>query len=191
MRSRQPFAPLPLPRLWLMTDERMGDRLLPSVAALPSGSGIIFRHYRTAPPERRALFRAVQRTAQLQGLSLLLADSPERARQWHADGVHLRGGDRTVIAAARRAQRCGLIVTQSAHDAEQLLRANRSGAAAILSPVYATRSHPGAAVLGEQGFAALAHKAQVPIIALGGMTAQRFTRLPQAWGWAGIDALMV
>ena len=174
-----------------MTDERFGARLLPSVAALPAGSGIIFRHYQSAPVERRFLFRTLRRMADAQGLTLLLADSPERARTWCADGVHLHGADRRVVAVARRARHYGLMVTQSVHDAAELARANRGGAVAIVSPVHPTQSHPDAATLGEAGFAALARKAEVPVIALGGMTAQRFTRLPDAWGWAAIDALMV
>ena len=74
--SGRPSRLQTLPRIWLMTDERFGARLLPSVAALPAGSGIIFRHYQSAPVERRFLFRTLRRMADAQGLTLLLADSP-------------------------------------------------------------------------------------------------------------------
>lgn len=51
-----------MPLIWLMTDERIGEAaLLAAVARLPRGrAGIIFRHYRTAPGARRALFDAVR-----------------------------------------------------------------------------------------------------------------------------------
>ena len=42
------------PSRWLMTDERMGDRLTPTLLALPPGSGVVFRHYSLAERERRA-----------------------------------------------------------------------------------------------------------------------------------------
>ena len=32
-----------LPRLWLMTDERVGDALIPAVERLPRGAGTVFR----------------------------------------------------------------------------------------------------------------------------------------------------
>ena len=40
-------------RGWLMTDERMGERLWEAIDRLPSGSGgIVFRHYQSGSDER-------------------------------------------------------------------------------------------------------------------------------------------
>ena len=58
MPSRQP-----VPRLWLMTDERLGDGLHDAVARLPAGAGIVFRHYSLPEEGRRALFEQVQQAA--------------------------------------------------------------------------------------------------------------------------------
>jgi thiamine-phosphate pyrophosphorylase len=75
------------------------------------------------------------------------------------------------------------------HDLAELHEAHEAGAAAVfVSPVFATRSHPGCPILGAEGFAALAAEARVPAIALGGMNAARFALLTGAYGWAGIDA---
>ena len=41
MAANQP----PWPREWLMTDERMGDRLWEAIDGMPPGSGVVFRHY--------------------------------------------------------------------------------------------------------------------------------------------------
>ena len=42
------------PREWLMTDERMGDRLWTAIDRLPiKHSGIVFRHYATPPEVQR------------------------------------------------------------------------------------------------------------------------------------------
>lgn len=71
----------------------------------------------------------------------------------------------------------------------ELIAAERAGADLILlSPVFATRSHPGAPVLGPVRFGLLARQARTPIVALGGMTAKRARALPDAYGWAAIDA---
>ena len=166
----------PLPRHWLMTDERLGDRLFPAIARLPEGGGIVFRHYSLPPGERRALFDEVGTRARHRGQTLLLAGSAENAELWGADGSHGRGPG------------IGLR-TAPAHDLAEIREAEATGAALIfLSPVFATRSHPGAAALGADGFAALVAQTRLPVVALGGMDEARFAELPCAWGWAGIDA---
>lgn len=168
----------PLPRVWLMTDERMGDGLLSALARLPAGGGIVFRHYRLAEAERRALFEAVKVRARARGQMLLLAGPAEEARLWGADGSHGRGpGDAPRSAPA--------------HDLAELRAAEAGGANLVfLSPVFATRSHPGARPLGAERFAALAGMTRLPVVALGGMDEARGARLMAkgAYGWAGIDA---
>lgn len=164
----------PLPRLWLMTDERMGDALPAAADRLPAGAGIVFRHYRTEPSARRALFGTLR--SRRPDALLLLAGPHEEARAWGADGSHGRGP-----GAGLR--------TAPVHDLAELRAAEAAGAAAaFVSPVFATRSHPGAAALGVDGFAALASQAHVPAIALGGMDEERFRLLRGAHGWAAIDA---
>lgn len=167
----------PLPRIWLLTDERLGDAVLGAVSRLPGGAGIVFRHYSLADAPRRALFDRVQAQARLQGLMLLLAGSRSAAIGWGADGWH--GSEEG--AGLRSAP---------VHNLRELRQAEAGGAALLfLSPVFATRSHPGAATLGPRRFAALAAKARRPVIALGGVTptsAPLLLRLG-AYGWGGID----
>ena len=103
-----------------------------------------------------------------------------------ADGTHvsLRQG------AARR--RGGGLLTAAVHDMREIGLANRMGVDLVfLSPVFPTRSHPGASALGPLRFASLARLSRAPVIALGGMTERRFRRVKAlgACGWAGIDAL--
>lgn len=147
----------PLPRLWLMTDERMGDALWTALRRLPRGSGVVFRHYALEPKEREALFDRVAKIA--------------RARRL----VLLRSGVRT----------------RSAHNRREAIAAIRAGADAIfVSPVFATRSHPGARTLGRVRFGLLVRGLDVPVIALGGMDARRAASLRPfgIHGWAAIDA---
>ncbi|AOH83405.1 thiamine monophosphate synthase [Sphingomonas panacis] len=170
MRTRHP-----VPTLWLMTDERLGDGLWDAVARLPRGAGIVFRHYATPLPERRALFAQLARIARRRGLVLLRAGSVRLARR--EDGVHNR--------------RASGLSTRSAHDRREAVIAWRSGATAIfVSPVFATRSHPGATALGLLRAAAIGRGLGVPLIALGGMDARRFKRVRALGfhGWAAIDA---
>ena len=80
-----------------------------------------------------------------------------------------------------------------AHNRTELVAARRCGARLVfVSPVFATRSHPGATVLGVVRFGLLTRRARVPVAALGGMTVQRFRRLRalSAVAWGAIDALL-
>jgi thiamine-phosphate pyrophosphorylase len=169
----------PLPKIWLMTDPRMPD-VLASIARLPKGSGIIFRHYEWADAPRRTLFKQVKRLAQRGRHLLFLAGTPIRAKQWGADGAHNRSA---LVSQGLR--------TVAVHSAKEAALAKSSRADLIfVSPVFPTRSHPDAKTLGRIGLAQIASNQRVKTVALGGMTAQRARSLSalKIHGWAAIDA---
>jgi thiamine-phosphate pyrophosphorylase len=169
----------PLPRLWLMTDERQGDALLDIIVRLPQGSGIVFRHYRLPPIERWALFGQVRAAARLGRHMLLLSGSGAAAKTWGADGSHGRGPGEGLRSAP-------------AHNYREIRAAERAGADLIfLSPLYPTRSHPGGPTLGPARFGSLCRRTRLPVVALGGVNRSRAGGLIArgAYGWAGIDAL--
>jgi thiamine-phosphate pyrophosphorylase len=180
--SGQAMRKKPLPRLWLITDQRNDASLDHALARLPRGSGLIYRHYHLPDAERLARFRVLRRIARARGHRVILADSALTAREWGADGIY--GAPRAL--APRRA---GLLHLATVHNPREIALANRLGAdAVLLSPVFATRSHPGGASLGPVRFRLLARLAQVPVIALGGMTPARAHSLK--WPrWAAIDGL--
>ena len=169
------------PREWLMTDERLGERMWDAIAALPQGAGVVFRHYRLADDARLKLgFRSAERV-RARDLLLAVAGSVELAERLGAALVH--------NPDARRQ----LPISLAVHDEQQAALARSAGAAlAFVGPVHPTRSHPRAPVLGPDGAAALARLAGCPAIALGGMDAGRLARLEAAHpgafhGYAGID----
>ncbi len=163
-----------------MTDPRFGDDLLPAIERLSFRSGIIFRHYDLTPDNRLALFRQVQRICRRHGHMLLLADDERTARHWRADGFHARAGRRHSDKMVRSAP---------VHNRSELAEAKRNDADLVLiSPVFATASHPGASAMGNDGLKRLTELARgMKVIALGGMDARRAASL-RVHGWAGIDA---
>ena len=81
------------------------------------------------------------------------------------------------------------MITIAAHSRPALHQAAMCGAdAALLSPVFATASHPDEQPLGPEGFNLLAAQAGLPVYALGGINANNATRLlsGRAAGIAGI-----
>lgn len=151
-----------LATLWLLTDERMGAALWDALAALPRGSGVVFRHGATPERERAVLLTRIKRLARRRGLCLV---EP--------------GGTRFPRL-------------RPAHSLREAIAARRAGADAMLvSPVFPTRTHPGARALGPLRASRIARAVNVPAIALGGMTQRRFARLKRMGfaGWAAIDGL--
>ena len=84
-----------------------------------------------------------------------------------ADGVHLTA-KALMESSARPA---GRVVGASCHDAHEIAHAARLGLDyVVVGPVKDTPSHPGAATLGWEGFAALVHGSPLPAYAIGGLT---------------------
>ena len=161
----------PLPAIWLLSDARNAAGLAAALRRLPRGSGFVFRHYHLPEAERRAEFVRLARLARACGHVVVLSGSKAQARRWGADLAYGARGDLDPV-----------------HSLREIARAGRAQAV-VLSPVYPTRSHPGAASLGPLKFRMLAARAKAPVIALGGMTAATARRLK--WPrWGGIDAFL-
>lgn len=171
-----------LPNLWLLSDERNDAVLEARLASFREPVGFVYRHYHLPPQQRLARFNRLATLARTKGHLVILSDSTLTAREWGADGVY---GAPLSIYPKRR----DLIAIATAHDMQEIARANRVAADAVmLSPVFPTHSHPGGKVLGTTRFRTLAYHAQMPVIALGGMTQTTARRL--GWGcWAAIDGL--
>lgn len=177
MRQRHPA----LPRIWLISDARSDAVLERTLARLPRGSGLVFRHYHLAPEARRARYDALLRLARTRGHLVALSGDAATARRWRADAAY---GPARRLSGGPALPR---LVT--AHSLRELGAAPRARAdAVLLSPVFATRSHPGARVLGPVRFRLLAARSPVPVIALGGMN-RRSARRCQAATWAAVDGL--
>ncbi|GGD60223.1 thiamine phosphate synthase [Erythrobacter arachoides] len=172
----------PLPDLWLLSDERNAHALALTLRSSRVPLALVYRHYHLPDPQRYHEFQRLARIARAQGHLVVLADSALTAREWGADGIY---GAPLALAPRRR----DLLTVATAHDMRELAQANRVGADAVmLSPVFPTRSHPGAAVLGPLRFRTMASRATMPVIALGGMTRGGARRL--GWPrWAAIDGL--
>lgn len=153
-----------LPALVLMTDdERLADPLA-AARTLPRGSMVILRARDAA--RRARLAEELQRVTRAKGIKLLIADDPALAMRIGADGIHLPQA-RARSAAHWRALRPSWIITAAARSpaATHIPAAD----AILLSPVFATKSHPGGKVLGSLRMRLIARNARLPIYALGGI----------------------
>lgn len=137
-------------------------------AALEAGLRLVQVREKQMPPEALERFAAqVVARCRHYGARVLINGDAALALKLGADGVHLSAAQ----AAALDKRPEALWVGASCHDATELQRAVALGVDFVtLSPVLPTRSHPGAPVLGWEGFARLARGLPVPVFALGGLS---------------------
>ena len=178
-----------LPSLWLVTDAvRLPDPLA-AAARLPRGAGVLARDLAPAVLARLAAL------ARRRALVLLVAGDGRAALAVKA-GLHLpdRRPARGVLPflLARRAGVPGAVLALAAHaGARPAARGRRLRPdLAFLSPIFPTRSHPGAPALGPLRWQSVARRLGVPAAALGGVAAATAGRVPRrAAGLAAIDGL--
>ncbi len=180
----------PLPALILMTDDKRVPDPLHAARKLPKGSAIILRHRNDR--ERARLAEAFLKLARQCDLLLLIAGDQALAHRMDADGVHFPESQLSSLAPCRT-RHPNWIITAAAHSEHALLRASRSGVdAALLAPLFHTKSHPERNEFGVARFRLLAARAPIPVYALGGVTAANAGRLAAARvaGIAAIDGVL-
>lgn len=168
-----------LPPLLLLTDDQRGPDPLTAIAALPRGSGVVFRSQALKSTQAEKA-RALARLCRRRGLVFLVAADWRLAATVRADGLHLpeKQARVGVLAPAKLWLQRGKLLTVAAHSPAALARAARLGAnAALLSPVFPTESHPGGASIGPVRFSAWSRAAAVATYALGGVRQGNSRRL--------------
>lgn len=152
----------------------------------PGGAVVLIRDY--SHPDRQHYATQIARLCRQQRIPFLVAGDAGLARRIGAAGVHLpEYAVHTLPGLRRRYPRW--LFTVAVHSFPALQQAERQGAhAVLLSPFFATVSHPDARPLAAMWRNRLVHRARLPVIALGGITRRRargLRPLPLA-GIAGI-----
>ncbi|MCW8087174.1 thiamine phosphate synthase [Sabulicella glaciei] len=172
-----------MPRIWLLTDRARLPDPTKLLRRLPRGAAVLLRDM-----DREGAIR-VARLCRTRRLRVMVQEDGRLALAARA-GLHVpdRRGARHLLPFLLN--RRGRLLTVAVHGRAGLARARRLHAdAALVSPAFPTRSHPGAPALGPLRWRALTRALPCPAIALGGMDAGRSRQLgPRAAGWAAIDA---
>jgi len=171
-----------------MSDARRLPDPGPVALTLPRGAAVLVRHGN--PDERRALVERLAPLCRERDLRLIVSDDLALASEAGAFGLHLPESTAARAEALRlRRSWKGPMLSVAAHSPRALKRAAELGAdAALVSPVFATASHPALAAIGVMRFLAWCRTATLPVYALGGITAANAGRLsgPHIVGIAGI-----
>jgi thiamine-phosphate pyrophosphorylase len=183
-----------LGRLHVLTDARGGQRALDAVAAAV-GAGAPVVQVRAKGCTDRELYdfaRAVVTLCAPAGTTCLVNDRVDVALAVGADGTHLGAGD-LPLAAARRIAGPGHLLGGTAREPELARRLVTEGADYLgVGPAYPTRTKTGLPdAIGPAGVRAVAGAVDVPVIAIGGVTAERVAALlaAGAFGVAVVGAV--
>jgi thiamine-phosphate pyrophosphorylase len=156
----------------------------------PEGADVDFIQVREHGLTVRELSDFVRGLVCSGGARILVNDRADVAIACGAAGVHLRDGSASPNMI-RQIAPPGFAITVACHDAEGVFRAADEGADyAVLAPVFAPLSKAvSRAPLGLEALRAIASRARIPVIALGGITAENASLCMEAGatGVAGIS----
>ena len=164
-----------LPALFFFTDPQRTPDPVATAARLPRGAAVVYRSF--GRDDAVPVGLALARVARARGLVFLVGADDRLARRLRADGLHLPERLLYRGPALRRANPAWLL-TGAGHGEAALRRARLAGVdAAVLSPVFTSRSRSAGAALGPVRFAALVRRARLPVVALGGVNGRTAPRL--------------
>ena len=177
----------PLPPLLFFTDPARTPRPWEVAERLPSGAGVVFRHF--GAPDAADTARRLREVTAARGVRLLIGLDSGLAEGVGADGVHLpeRALDRAPALAAGRPD---WLFTGAAHGVEALSAPGLD--AFVLSPVFpaggASAVRP---ALGLERFGERVRAAAAPVYALGGIDSDNARSLigSGACGLAGVSSI--
>jgi thiamine-phosphate pyrophosphorylase len=163
---------LPAPLL-VITDRKAAARPLEEVVAGALRGGcrwLSLREKDLAHEERVALLERIVSLGRPFDATITVHGDIDAALATGADGVHLPAGGSPEQARARLGK--GALIGLSVHSAREARAAAPAADYVTLSPIFGSISKPGyGPALGVQGLADAVASARVPIVALGGITA--------------------
>ncbi|MCG7920237.1 MAG: Nudix family hydrolase [Candidatus Thiodiazotropha lotti] len=191
--DRPVISALKLPQQYMITGrdaEQPGQFLSRLSLAIERGIQLVqLRAHQLSDSAYRQLLADVLPLCRASGVNLLI-NRPQGVLAWHseADGLHLTA---TQLVSLTQRPACAKLIGASCHQLEEVKLAERAGLDyVLLSPVQRTTTHPQAVSLGWPRFAELVDQVNLPVYALGGLSADDLPKaiLSGAQGIAAISA---
>jgi len=185
-----PSVPLPSPLYVILDREAARDRDLPGLleAVLAGGCRFVqLRDKRLPMAELYPVALALSERCRQAGALFIVNDRADLALTVGAGGLHV-GQEDLPVPAARRLLRPGTMVGVSTHDADQARRALADGADYVaVGSIFPTGTKAGFQLVGPELVRSLRPEIRVPLVAIGGITADNAAEVVAA----GADAVAV
>ena len=182
--------PLPSSLYVILDPEVTRGRALPAVldAVLAGGCRLVqLRDKRMPLTELYAVARALSARCRQAGALFIVNDRADLALAVGAGGLHV-GQDDLPAAAARRILARGMVLGVSTHDPEQARRALADGADYVaVGSIFPTGTKAGFQLVGPELVRTLRPEIPVPLVGIGGITADNAASVIEA----GADAVAV
>jgi thiamine-phosphate pyrophosphorylase len=178
------------PRLYVITDSTLGGHENITSAALAGGASVV--QLRDKQASSRQLYEIALRLRGLlagANVPLIVNDRVDIALGADAQGVHV-GPDDLPVPVARRILGSARVVGASAGTIAEAVDAERAGADYLgVGPVYPTGTKPDAgAPIGLEGLRRIASSVAIPVVGIGGITADNAGDVIEA-GAAGVAVI--
>jgi thiamine-phosphate pyrophosphorylase len=181
---------LPSPLYVILDQEAARQRDLGSLleAVLAGGCRLVqLRDKHTPLIELYAIARSLSERCRRAGALFIVNDRADLALAVGAGGLHV-GQDDLPAAAARRILPAGMMLGVSTHDPDQARRALADGADYVaVGSIFPTGTKAGFHLVGPELVRALRPEIPVPLVAIGGITADNAAEVIEA----GADAVAV
>jgi len=193
--NRAIISAVQLPSRYLITPEPGEDLVLflsQLQSALDAGVRLVrLRAWSLSSPQYMALVRQVVELCRVyQARVMLSGDVSVISRALHdgvGDGIHL--SRRQLLALVMRSDMPSGWLAASCHNAAEMAKAQALGVDfVVLSPVLPTLTHPDTQALGWSHFQEIVDQANLPVFALGGLSAADLSSAWQAGG-QGVAAI--
>lgn len=162
-------------RFYFITDDRIPDfsPLAQVLTAIKGGATMIQYRNKSYTPEHLEEVIQIRQVCRDRGIPFLVNDTIELARQVMADGVHLGQEDESPLLAREILGQAAIIGATVSNPTElaatDLTLCDYIGT----GPVYGTRTKADAKpVQGLDGFRRMVENSPVPVVAIGGITAE-------------------
>ena len=183
IRNVDRHFPAGLPACLFLTDPERTPDPSATIANLPIGSGVIYRHF--GARDRHQVAETLAALSNARGLVFLIAADPELALSVDADGVHW---PEARLGRARVWRHRFAIQTASAHSRRAIWRATRLGMDAVLvSSVFPSRSKSAGRPMCAPRFRHLVSSSDLPVYGLGGLNARNAGRISSIAGLSGVS----
>ena len=166
-----------LPKVIIIFDDELFNKKKLLKLKIPKKSAFLLRSYQTK--KRKKIAKQLLKFCKMKKIKLLIGSDIKLAKDINAHGVHfpeymIKENKINWIGIKNIKYRKKWIITTAAHSIRSLKKVEGLDIdAALLSPVFISKSHPNNKCLGLNKFSKIVKKTKLPIYALGGINIKK------------------